>query len=143
MERFLMAQEAYYETALAEIKAGKKESHWMWFIFPQIDGLGYSEISQYYAIHSKREAMEYIAHPVLRKRLMEISVELLGLETDDAESVFGSVDAKKLQSSMTLFYEICGSSVFAAVLVKYFNGDKDWQTLERLNDMEVGLRWLG
>jgi uncharacterized protein (DUF1810 family) len=136
LERFLTAQNGYYETALAEIKAGQKETHWMWFIFPQIKGLGYSEISQYYAIQSRSEAKEYLAHPVLGKRLEEISEALLDLKTNDPVAVFGEVDAQKLQSSMTLFWAIGEKSVFGDVLMKYFGGWIDWGTVEILRTME-------
>lgn len=136
LDRFIEANCKYYKTALAEIKNGKKESHWMWFIFPQIKGLGYSEISKYYAIQSRGEAEAYLAHTVLGKQLEEISEVLLDLETNDPVEVFGSVDALKLQSSMTLFWSISGREVFGDVLLKYFGGYLDFGTMQILRTME-------
>lgn len=130
LDRFIKAQEQYYETALQEIRNGRKESHWMWFIFPQIKGLGYSDISKYYAIQSRSEAKAYLAHPVLGKRLEEISEALLDLETNNPIDVLGGIDAKKLQSCMTLFWLIGGVNVFADVLMKYYGGELDWGTVE-------------
>ncbi len=103
LERFLDAQENDYAAALAEIKRGKKQSHWMWYIFPQIAGLGFSSTSKFYAIRDKREAESYPAHPVLGKRLIEISNALLTVEGKTANQIFGSPDDVKLKSSMTLF----------------------------------------
>jgi len=106
-------------------------SHWMWFIFPQIKGLGYSETARFYAIKSLDEASNYLHHPVLGKRLVEISSELLHLTTNDAAAVFGSVDAMKLKSSMTLFSLVKNSNpVFQKVLDKFFDGMKDHKTIE-------------
>lgn len=138
LDRFIEAQEGHYETALAEIKNGKKESHWMWFIFPQIKGLGYSDISKYFAIQSMGEAKAYLAHPVLGKRLCEISECLLDLKSNDPVEVFGSIDAQKLQSSMTLFWLAGEESAFGDVLMKYFGGLIDWGTGELLRNMEEG-----
>lgn len=130
LERFVEAQEETYTTALREVKRGKKRSHWMWFIFPQIRGLGYSDISKYFAIYSRGEAEAYLAHPVLGKRLVEISEALLDLKTNDPVEVFGSIDAAKLQASMTLFFLVSGKDVFADVLVKYFGGILHFETVE-------------
>lgn len=137
LDRFIGAQSQYYQTALAEIRNGKKESHWMWFIFPQIRGLGYSDIAKYFEIQSRSEAGAYSAHPVLGKRLEEISEALLDSKTNDPVEVFGSIDAMKLQASMTLFFWVSRKDVFADVLVKYFNGVPHWGTVEILRDMEV------
>jgi uncharacterized protein (DUF1810 family) len=101
----------------------------MWFIFPQVKGLGYSDISQYYAIQSRGEARAYLAHPVLGKRLEEISEALLDLDTDDPVEIFGGIDARKLHSSMTLFWLTGGEDVFGDVLMKYFGGEMDWGTI--------------
>lgn len=137
LERFTEAQEKYYKTAFREIKNGKKASHWMWFIFPQIKGLGYSDISKFFSIQSRSEAKAYLAHPVLGKRLAEISDALLDLKTNDPVKVFGSIDAAKLQASMTLFFWVSREDVFADVLVKYFNGVPHWETVEILREVEV------
>jgi uncharacterized protein (DUF1810 family) len=133
LQRFLDAQATDYAQALAEIKAGRKRSHWMWYIFPQIQGLGFSSISQRYAIQDAREAAAYIQHPVLGARLVEISRALLGLASSNATSVMGSPDDLKLRSSMTLFAAVPGADpVFQAVLDKFFAGAPDAQTLRRL-----------
>ncbi|CAN5246896.1 DUF1810 domain-containing protein [soil metagenome] len=133
LQRFLTAHEGTYETALAEIKNGRKTGHWMWFIFPQIKGLGFSETSMFYAIKNLEEAAAYLQHPVLGSRLIEICNELLNLETDDAGKIFGSPDNLKLRSSLTLFSEIQNTDpVFNLVLNKFFNGVKDPKTLELL-----------
>ena len=130
LKRFIDAQERDYQIALSEIQKGRKLSHWMWYIFPQIKGLGFSETSRIYAIKNKDEAGEYLNHPILGKRLIDISNALLDLDTDDAHSVFGSPDDLKLKSSMTLFSSLPGTNpVFQSVLKKFFNGKKDDQTL--------------
>ena len=134
LTRFLTAQESAYPTALAEIKNGRKRSHWMWFIFPQIQGLGFSETSQYYAIRDAAEAQAYLRHPVLGGRLVEISNELLKLSSSNATAVFGSPDDLKLKSSMTLFAALPTTDpVFQAVLAKFFNGAADEKTRRLLN----------
>lgn len=104
----------------------------MWYIFPQIHGLGYSSTSKYYAIKSIEEAKEYMKHPRLSKNLIEISNVLLELETNDSIKIFGTIDSKKLQSCMTLFNESCPNSIFNKVLIIYFNGHKDKSTLDIL-----------
>lgn len=137
LQRFLDAQEEDYEIALTEVKKGRKVSHWMWYIFPQIKGLGFSETSKFYAIKNKDEAAEYLHHPVLGKRLTEISNALLDLDTDDAHSVFGSPDDLKLKSSMTLFSSLPETNpVFQSVLKKFFDGKKDDQTLNIIGKKE-------
>lgn len=132
LERFLEAQQDTYDTALAEIKAGHKETHWMWWIFPQYKGLGYSNISQFYAIQSKEEALAYWVHPVLGARLRECMLALLDLETNDAVEVFGEIDAMKLKSCLTLFYCYSGSYICEWVLEKFFLGEKDFATVRLL-----------
>ena len=130
LQRFLDAQKGDYENALEEVKNGQKRSHWMWYIFPQIHGLGFSETSRFYAIKNLDEGEAYLKHPVLGKRLIEISTALLDLDTDDAHSIFGSPDDLKLKSSMTLFSQLPDAdAVFQSVLQKYFNGEKDKKTL--------------
>ncbi|MBK0379158.1 DUF1810 domain-containing protein [Mucilaginibacter sp. SD-g] len=139
LNRFLSAQERDYDIALAEIKSGRKRSHWMWYIFPQIAGLGFSETSKFYAIKNLAEAVNYLRHPVLGQRLIEISTALVKLEDDDATRIFGSPDNLKLKSSMTLFGALPDSDpVFAQVLVKYFNGIRDRETLRLLTIANVG-----
>ncbi len=132
LERFIKAQEESYEIALGEIKQGRKESHWMWYIFPQIKGLGHSSTAQYYAIQSRAEAEAYLCHPILSKRLLEISEELLNIESNDASAVFGYPDDLKLKSSMTLFSLISRKTVFKRVLDKFFDGEIDERTVELL-----------
>jgi uncharacterized protein (DUF1810 family) len=128
--RFVKAQERYYPIALQEIRNGRKESHWMWFIFPQIKGLGYSSKSTFYAIHDLDEARSYLNDKTLGSRLIEISSELLRLPTNNAEAIFGYVDALKLRSCMTLFSLVPNANpVFRAVLDKFFAGKKDDKTL--------------
>jgi uncharacterized protein (DUF1810 family) len=131
LRRFLDAQQRDYATALTEIRGGQKRSHWMWYIFPQIDGLGYSEMAKRYAIKDLAEAAEYLAHPLLGTRLKEITAALLDLNNHNATQVMGSPDDLKLRSSMTLFALVEGTdSVFEAVLKKFFDGHKDPATLQ-------------
>jgi uncharacterized protein (DUF1810 family) len=131
LNRFLNAQQRDYETALTEIKAGRKRSHWMWYIFPQIEGLGYSDMAKRYAINDLAEATDYLAHPVLGRRLKEISTALLNLPSHQATEVMGSPDDLKLRSSMTLFALVEGNdSVFNKVLKKFFDGHKDPATMQ-------------
>ena len=128
LDRFIKAQETDYAIALSEIKRGRKRSHWMWYIFPQIKGLGFSSTAQYYAIQNKKETEDYLAHPVLGKRLLEISEALLEIENNDAGRVFGYPDDMKLKSSMTLFYLVSGNDIFKKVLDKFFDGKIDKRT---------------
>lgn len=131
LQRFLTAQEKDYPIALSEIKSGRKQSHWMWYIFPQIEGLGFSETSKYYAIESIHEAKEFLDHPVLGSRLIEICNALLNLEANDPYKIFGSPDDMKLHSSMTLFSSSSDPDpIFQKVLDKFFNGEKDEKTLQ-------------
>lgn len=133
LHRFIEAQERDYEQALAEIRNGRKQSHWMWYIFPQIKGLGFSSTSKYYALEDLNESEQYIQHPVLGVRLREISNALLKLDTDDPKKVLGSPDELKLKSSMTLFSEVPSADpVFKKVLEKFFGGKKDDKTREIL-----------
>ena len=135
LQRFLDAQKADYEIALSEIKDGKKRSHWMWYIFPQIHGLGFSEASKLYAIKSLDEAKEFLNHLVLGKRLIDISKALLDLSSNDAHAVFGSPDDIKLKSSMTLFASLSNTDpVFQSVLEKFFDGSKDDKTLKIISE---------
>jgi len=129
--RFIDAQNSDYETALSEIRSGRKRSHWMWYIFPQILGLGSTETSRFYAIKDLEEAQLYLQHPILGKRIVKISEELVDLESNDANKIFGSPDDLKLKSSMTLFSSVTDTNpVFQAVLEKFFKGVKDQKTLQ-------------
>ncbi len=130
LQRFIDAQKIDYAQALSEIKNGKKQSHWMWYVFPQVKGLGFSETSKYYAIADREEAEKFLRHPVLGGRLIEICKALLELKTNDAHQIFGSPDDLKLKSSMTLFSSVQNSdAVFEMVLEKFFGGKKDDKTL--------------
>ena len=133
LERFVKAQKYDYDTALREIRSGRKRSHWMWYIFPQLQGLGYSSTAQYYGIRDLEEAQDYMEHPVLGPRLVEISEALLVLDTSDASAVMGYPDDLKLRSSMTLF-ELAAPEqpVFGRVLEKNYSGHRDRHTLELL-----------
>ena len=133
LDRFLDAQEASYETALDELQSGHKRSHWIWFIFPQIAGLGRSPTAQHYAIRSLDEAQAYLAHPILGARLHECIKALQLLPPTSAEEVFGSLDAMKVRSSLTLFAEADpGDAIVAAALDRWFDGRRDDTTLELL-----------
>lgn len=135
LQRFEDAHRQDYETALAEIRRGRKTSHWMWYIFPQLKGLGYSPTAQYYSIENLAEAEAFLAHPVLGAHLVEISRALLALETDNADLVFGYPDNLKLRSSMTLFAQIREADpVFGQVLDKFFEGKPDQRTLALLKE---------
>lgn len=134
LTRFIDAQVGEYEQALAEIKQGRKRSHWMWYIFPQLNGLGFSDMARVYGIRDRAEAAAYLAHPVLGPRLVEISQALLAIEGSSASQVMGSPDDLKLRSSMTLFNAVDGGGpVFQAVLDKFFGGKPDAKTLTMLN----------
>ena len=133
LERFVEAQQAEYNIALNEIKNGKKETHWMWYIFPQVLGLGFTSVSMEYGIKDLDEAAAYLNHPVLGPRLIEISNVLLTLDTDNDREIFGGSDAVKLRSSMTLFSLVPNADkVFELVLEKFFKGRKDEKTLQLL-----------
>ncbi|MCK8495996.1 DUF1810 domain-containing protein [Spirosoma sp. RP8] len=130
LNRFLDAQQSTYTDALAEIRRGRKQTHWMWYIFPQIAGLGFSQTAHYYAIQDLAEAKAYVNHPVLGSRLVEITRVLLDLEGKTAYQIMGSPDDLKLRSSMTLFSLAKPTeSVFQEVLDKYFQGESDERTL--------------
>ena len=133
LNRFASAQERDYATAFEEIKQGRKRSHWMWYIFPQIKGLGYSEMARHYAIADLTEAEAFLHHPVLGQRLVAICNELLKLQSNNANQIFGNPDDIKLRSSMTLFASVKGApSVFHSVLQKFFDGKLDDLTLQKL-----------
>ena len=135
LQRFTQAQDAggMYQQAVAELRAGRKVSHWIWFVFPQIAGLGFSSMSQRYAISGLAEARAYLNDPVLGPRLTECASIVARTEGKTADEIFGPVDAMKLRSSMTLFAAVAPEDpVFAAVLAKYFGGVPDDATLARL-----------
>lgn len=130
LNRFVEAQSNIYGQVVEELRQGRKTSHWMWYIFPQIKGLGHSATAMYYAISSLDEATQYLNHPLLCERLIECCRILLGLENKTAEDIFGNVDAMKLKSSMTLFSLVSENPVFNRVLNKYYKGIKDSATLK-------------
>src|ERR1039457_7501242 len=135
LARFVTAQDAQrtYDQATAELRAGSKASHWMWFVFPQITGLGRSSVSRRYAICSLAEARAYLAHPVLGPRLVECATIVAGLARRTADQSFGGIEAQKLRSSMTLFLQADpGEPVFGRVLDQYFGGTPDPATEQRI-----------
>ena len=133
LRRFVDAQSHTYEQALAELRAGEKRTHWMWFVFPQIAGLGRSGMAQRFAIADLEEARAYLAHPVLGRRLVECARALTALDVDDPVRVMGPIDAQKLRSSMTLFaHADPGQPVFREVLDHFFEGVEDDATTSRL-----------
>jgi uncharacterized protein (DUF1810 family) len=137
LHRFVEVQDAgeHYATALRELRAGYKRSHWIWFVFPQIAGLGHSAMAQRYAIRDLGEAADYLAHPVLGRRLLECARVLADLTETDPVTIFGTLDALKLQSSMTLFAAAAPTeSVFREVLDRYFGGATDDGTTSRISD---------
>lgn len=133
LQRFVDAQAGVYPTALGELRAGRKASHWMWFVFPQVEGLGRSPTARFYALAGLDEARAYLAHPVLGPRLRECVAAILALPGDDAHAVFGSPDDLKLRSCLTLFAAAAPDEpAFRAALAKYFAGADDPLTLTRL-----------
>lgn len=130
LQRFIDAQNNVYEQVKKELKQGCKTSHWMWYIFPQIQGIGYSTTSKYYAISSLDEAKEYLNNSILGSRLIECCQIILGLENRTAKEIFGETDAWKLKSSMTLFSLVSENDIFNSVLDFYYNGKKDFTTLK-------------
>jgi uncharacterized protein (DUF1810 family) len=133
LDRFVRAQQHVYAGVTAELRRGRKTCHWMWFVFPQVAGLGRSEMSRRYAIGSLDEARAYLAHPVLGPRLRQCTEQVLALEGRTAEDIFGSTDAMKLRSSMTLFHRAVPSDpLFSAALERYFGGIADAATDDRL-----------
>ena len=134
LSRFVSAQARDYEIAREELRNGRKRTHWIWYIFPQIDGLGYSANSKFYAIKSKAEAQKYLEHPLLGARLLECANILLKLEGRSASEILGSPDDLKLKSSMTLFAAVQSQEpAFARVLDKYFQGKRDITTIQLLD----------
>ena len=133
LQRFVDAQQGVIDGALRELRAGRKTGHWIWFVFPQVAGLGHSELSRYYAIGSLDEAREYLAHPILGPRLREAAAAVLAVEDRTAELILGPVDAAKVRSSMTLFHRVAPDEpLFRAVLERYYAGIPDPRTDELL-----------
>lgn len=136
LNRFISAQEGIYDRVLAELKSGVKRSHWMWYIFPQLDGLAQSTTSKYYAIKSIEEALAYLNHPVLGSRLSECANTVLEIEGKTVSEIFGYPDDLKLKSSMTLFSDVASDLVFIRVLDKYFQSERDDRTLQLLEKLK-------
>lgn len=139
LTRFLIAQERDFETAFAEIRTGRKRTHWMWYIFPQIQGLGYSETSKYYALRNLQESRDYLDHPILGSRLRKITEKLLKSKETNPHLIFGSPDDLKLKSSMTLFNEAerGEDNLFKKVLDRFFQGESDSKTLQILESQKT------
>lgn len=143
LNRFTDAQEPVYDSILGELQNGQKRTHWMWFVFPQIDGLGHSPTAQFYAIKSIEEARAYLKHPVLGPRLKECAEAILLVEGRSASAVFGYPDDLKLRSSMTLFAFIAedpANSVFTRVLNRYYGGEQDHATLQIIETLNAEAR---
>jgi uncharacterized protein (DUF1810 family) len=139
LNRFVQAQEGDYERALSEVRAGRKRSHWMWYIFPQFDGLGLSVTSRRYSIKSVAEAEAYLSHPVLGPRLTECAEAAVRVEGRSAHEIFGSPDDMKLKSCATLFAHVSpAGSVFDRLLSKYFQGERDDKTLRLIGALPEG-----
>ena len=137
LNRFTNSQENIYSSVLAELRSGQKRTHWMWYIFPQIDGLSHSKTSIFYAIKSIEEARQYLNHPVLGARLFECAEAVLAIEGRSISQIFGYPDDLKLKSSMTLFAYITDPlSVFVRILEKYFNGERDVKTLDLIEKLQ-------
>lgn len=134
LNRFIIAQDAVYDTVVAELSDGCKRSHWMWYIFPQLKHLGHSYNAKFYGISGWEEAKAYLANPILDARLRKVSEIILALPEDDAREVFGGIDAIKLRSSMTLFDLVAPNDIFYRVLEKYFNGKRDRRTIAIVNE---------
>ena len=135
LDRFVKAQRNDYETALGEIRAGCKLTHWIWYIFPQLRGLGHSYYSRIYGIEGMEEAKEYLSHEILGERLREITEALLALEGRDAVEILGDIDAKKVRSCMTLFDAVSPEDIFSDVLEKYYSGSRCRLTQEMLSSI--------
>lgn len=132
LQRFIEAQNDSYDQALKEIRNGRKLTHWIWYIFPQMKGLGFSYNSEYYGITSLQEAKDYLENELLRKRLFEITESLLMHKGKDIESIMGDIDALKLKSSMTLFDAVQPGSIFGEVLDEFYGGERCRWTLEKI-----------
>ena len=141
LERFVKAQDNSYTTALREVKSGHKKGHWIWYIFPQMKGLGQSYKSDYYGIKSIEEARDYLNHPVLGARIREITQALLDLPSNlTSERIFGGLDSLKVQSSMTLFYCISKEDLFLDVIDRFYNGNFDTKTWYKFNKEQIQIK---
>jgi len=138
LNRFVQAQETAYSRVVSEVSRGRKQSHWMWYIFPQIAGLGFSAMSQRYAIASRAEAVAYLAHPILGSRLIECTGLVLAVQGRTIHDILGSPDDVKFRSSMTLFAATTDKAIFGEALEKYFAGERDPATLEILGELDRG-----
>lgn len=136
LERFLRAQDPVFRDVLGELARGRKQTHWMWFVFPQVAGLGFSAMSQRYAIGSRAEAEAYLAHPVLGPRLIECTRLVLAVDGRTINAILGAPDDSKFRSSMTLFGAVSNEPVFDEALAKYFVGERDGATLEILSNLD-------
>lgn len=134
LDRFVKAQEGAFDQALGEIRRGLKRGHWMWFVFPQLRGLGRSPTARHYGLESGAEAAAYLAHPLLGARLRACVEALQDLEQGSAVDIFGEIDAMKLRSSLTLFAEVAGERLFVAALERWFDGQADPLTLDLLRE---------
>lgn len=137
LQRFIEAQDLIYPIVLKELQDGRKRGHWMWYVFPQLKQLGYSFNSKFYGISGIDEATAYLENPVLAQRLREVSETILHIPTNDAVEVFGDIDSSKLRSCMTLFDIVSPNDVFARILDKYFNGQRDSRTIKIINRLSV------
>ena len=136
LKRFVRAQDPVYRDIQGELTRGRKQSHWMWFVFPQVAGLGFSAMSQRYAIASRAEAKAYLAHPILGPRLIECTRLVLAIEGRTINAILGAPDDAKFRSSMTLFDTVSDEPVFDEALAKYFSGERDGATLEILSKLD-------
>lgn len=136
LKRFLRAQDPVFRDVVGELARGRKQSHWMWFVFPQVAGLGFSAMSQRYAIGSRAEAAAYLAHPVLGPRLIECTRLVLAVDGRTINALLGAPDDAKFRSSMTLFGAVSGEAVFDQALAKYFAGERDEATVEILASLD-------
>lgn len=139
LDRFVEAQKSDFDTALAEVRSGRKRSHWIWYIFPQLRGIGHSAFAEFYGIADAAEAKAFLAHPLLGERLCTITRALMEAEAGGAEQIFGELDAIKVRSSMTLFDAVCPNDLFAKVIDKYYGGARCRITREML-DREASRR---
>lgn len=138
LRRFVDAHRQIYSSALNEIRSGEKQSHWMWYIFPQFRGLGHSRNAEYYGIADRDEAVMFLHHPLLGRNLHEITMAMLTIDEKSAEEILGGIDALKFRSLMTLFDNICPNDIFSDALQKYYDGKVDERTLEMLQTGKVG-----
>ncbi|MCK1300052.1 DUF1810 domain-containing protein [Bradyrhizobium sp. 24] len=136
LKRFVRAQDPVYRDIQGELTRGRKQSHWMWFVFPQVAGLGFSAMSQRYAIASRAEAKAYLAHPILGPRLIECTRLVLAIEGRTINAILGAPDDAKFRSSMTLFDAVSNEPVFDEALARYFSGEREGATLEILSKLD-------